>query len=1210
MCIVLSLSDTDVSSALLRLSFASQAMASQIPQHPGEYEQQNSTYVRQGYQPSAGKPELPRSISTTNLETTRQCQEYVKNDLCASPPPGGTCFFVDLPGYTFTIPHLTAYPTEFRQFIFDRIVDKTAKKSLEEEGCLNWCQGATQLEPLHTKGDGNCLLHAASLGMWGFQDRAHILRNAVSQAVVHAGNESNTLFLRWKYNKELECQQQMYKLEPTQWQNEWNTVVRQASADPTPTATLYSLEEFHVFVLANVLRRPVIMYASQKMRSLHSGGTIQSLNFHGVYLPLLWDPKSCKKDPLPLGYQCGHFSALVVVKFAQQYQDGKLVLPLVGSDGYPLPVRFMLHSENAGELLNDYLSVINVSNPSYTQSQIPCASLSVDTKPAYYDRLVTAFIEACHDAYLQQQTYNTGVSSGVSGYVGDAAVGRDDRYATTVASSGGSSYAVASQQRTPNPYPPASARVDEHDGKIKCINNCGMYGDPETAGLCSHCHKKSLDAALEQERPNSQSHPPPSDPVFSSSSMTGVSIKCPNCSQPGHPKYLGMCENCYHGSQQSAAQPQYGNQTAQPQHLPPTQYGNQTPQPMYGNQQQQPLYGNEDRVQPQYGNQRVTKEPDYESLDQYQKPPIPPRPDTVSPPPVPLPRSTASDTDRHKCRTPGCEFFGTSETRFYCSKCFDRDIVSILNEVSKPSDVPAIPPVPYQPQNSQHNPGGMIYVPEPPVEQSPSKKCSWCHEYFGAPEYGGLCHGCAKSKTKEDSSAKKCPSCKDFYGSDECGGLCNACFLKKTERETAHAGFQPQTFSTPVLPPVILQSDVELPPPAFDFGSQPPLPPKPQQTAQMLQPNTVLPQHYLQPKAVQPSGSALPSSQMSVPTTRPIPKPRNRTTLATSQQHQADSLAPTYTAPIASHPTSAMAAWNISNTSQENCFLCSGMNPDMSKSYSVCQQHAQQMTKQFPLATSSTQQQQHLLGVPSSSNQIPVQASHISQYNGTQSYMRTSTSNHQQYVQQQYPTQADTTHIEDAGGRDSSHPPHPGSVAMKTKPHPPVHSRTGYMSGVAGPYHSHTPTLAGSEQYPAQHSHNSPHYPVSSSASVSRGSKSAFNNLNTNTSGTGISTYQEEMGTIGRGIHSGQVQAQAHGVLGGSGGIIGSGDGHSVGIQAGVPPRTTTSEATGSLPRKEKILCKTAGCAFYANPRLENFCTDCYKEYYEVEIADEQVENS
>ena len=52
------------------------------------------------------------------------------------------------------------------------LTDKYAKDSLEKDfKCLIWLRECTHLVPLYTIGDGNCLLHAASLAMWGFEDR-------------------------------------------------------------------------------------------------------------------------------------------------------------------------------------------------------------------------------------------------------------------------------------------------------------------------------------------------------------------------------------------------------------------------------------------------------------------------------------------------------------------------------------------------------------------------------------------------------------------------------------------------------------------------------------------------------------------------------------------------------------------------------------------------------------------------------------------------------------------------------------------------------------------------------------------------------------------------------------------------------------------------------------------------------------------------------
>ena len=81
---------------------------------------------------------------------------------------------METPQFTFTLPDLTRYTEDFRGFLEKDLIELSALISLEQSGRLNWwadtgtCQ---RLWPLATTGDGNCLLHAASLGMWGFHDR-------------------------------------------------------------------------------------------------------------------------------------------------------------------------------------------------------------------------------------------------------------------------------------------------------------------------------------------------------------------------------------------------------------------------------------------------------------------------------------------------------------------------------------------------------------------------------------------------------------------------------------------------------------------------------------------------------------------------------------------------------------------------------------------------------------------------------------------------------------------------------------------------------------------------------------------------------------------------------------------------------------------------------------------------------------------------------
>lgn len=126
-----------------------------------------------------------------------------------------------------------------------------------------------------------------------------------------------------------------------------------------------SLEEIHVFVLCNILRRPIIVisgevptepififdlklqllgkshsakvtgnssqvefdenhlmalllflfsYADKMLRSLESGSSFAPLKVGGIYLPLHWPAQECYRYPIVLGYDSQHFVPLVTLK--------------------------------------------------------------------------------------------------------------------------------------------------------------------------------------------------------------------------------------------------------------------------------------------------------------------------------------------------------------------------------------------------------------------------------------------------------------------------------------------------------------------------------------------------------------------------------------------------------------------------------------------------------------------------------------------------------------------------------------------------------------------------------------------------------------------------------------------------------------------------------------------------------------------------------
>uniref|UniRef100_A0AAJ7SL53 ubiquitinyl hydrolase 1 n=1 Tax=Petromyzon marinus TaxID=7757 RepID=A0AAJ7SL53_PETMA len=95
---------------------------------------------------------------------------------------------MELPVCTFQLPDMAVYSEDFRSFLERDLIEMATLLALENSGRLNWWTkvgvNLQRLLPLATTGDGNCLLHAASLGMWGFHDRNLALRKAL-HGLVH-----------------------------------------------------------------------------------------------------------------------------------------------------------------------------------------------------------------------------------------------------------------------------------------------------------------------------------------------------------------------------------------------------------------------------------------------------------------------------------------------------------------------------------------------------------------------------------------------------------------------------------------------------------------------------------------------------------------------------------------------------------------------------------------------------------------------------------------------------------------------------------------------------------------------------------------------------------------------------------------------------------------------------------------------------------------
>uniref|UniRef100_A0A8C3ABC8 ubiquitinyl hydrolase 1 n=1 Tax=Cyclopterus lumpus TaxID=8103 RepID=A0A8C3ABC8_CYCLU len=294
---------------------------------------------------------LSRGISHASSTIVSLARSHVSSAAGSSTEP-----LLDTPLCTFQLPDLTVYRDDYRGFIERDLIEQSMMVALEHAGRLNWwtkvVSNCQNLLPVATSGDGNCLLHAASLGMWGFHDRDLMLRKSLYALMDH-GLEREALKRRWRWQQTQQNKESGLVYTEEEWQKEWNELLKLASSEPrihystngtngaesSDEPVYESLEEFHVFVLAHVLRRPIVVVADTMLRD--SGGeAFAPIPFGGIYLPLEVPAAKCHRSPLVLAYDQAHFSALVSMEQRDSSKDQAVVIPLTDSEHKMLPLHF------------------------------------------------------------------------------------------------------------------------------------------------------------------------------------------------------------------------------------------------------------------------------------------------------------------------------------------------------------------------------------------------------------------------------------------------------------------------------------------------------------------------------------------------------------------------------------------------------------------------------------------------------------------------------------------------------------------------------------------------------------------------------------------------------------------------------------------------------------------------------------------------------
>lgn len=108
-----------------------------------------------------------------------------------------------------------------------------------------------------TESDGNCLCHAASLGTWGVHDRHRLLRQAVRSFFVDERQRAVRLLRRAWEGELLHKRQGKGALSKEELDGEWAALARRAEEGEMEMEA-----GVHVFALAHVLRRPIVVFAA------------------------------------------------------------------------------------------------------------------------------------------------------------------------------------------------------------------------------------------------------------------------------------------------------------------------------------------------------------------------------------------------------------------------------------------------------------------------------------------------------------------------------------------------------------------------------------------------------------------------------------------------------------------------------------------------------------------------------------------------------------------------------------------------------------------------------------------------------------------------------------------------------------------------------------------------------------------------------------
>ncbi|XP_053397780.1 tumor necrosis factor alpha-induced protein 3-like isoform X2 [Mercenaria mercenaria] len=305
--------------------------------------------------------------------------------------------------------------------------------------------------------------------MWGIEDTELFLRRLLYVNLVT--DPKGAFKKRWMFHQRNSSQLHRFdvRLNTVECSEEWESVIKATDdfgRSQSHGLPYTALESIHLYVSANMLRRPVIVLADTMARTVY-GETIQDSQINGIYLPLEWPPEQCDKNPLVIGYNMNHFAPLLFEEdISPNNSDASVrAIPLVTKEMDSLPARYLMPNEEANysNILRDY---VNTTEVFYGTTSIPAAKVTLVPLPETVN-IVDACRKDCERKFRRLM---------------------DPDPETTVSP-------FNFQVENIEPRSPAHHRQRAdvpperlNDRRKRCATiGCELFANPETQNLCSKC---------------------------------------------------------------------------------------------------------------------------------------------------------------------------------------------------------------------------------------------------------------------------------------------------------------------------------------------------------------------------------------------------------------------------------------------------------------------------------------------------------------------------------------------------------------------------------------------------------------------------------------------------------------------------------------------------------------------------------------------------